>query len=208
MTTSDDPGGDIQALRERLSQLSEASLRICESLDVDTVLREVVESARALTGAGCSGITTMDASGHLQDFVTAGVSSEDYQRFLHLPHGPDLWEYLRAIPQPLRLRDLAAHLGPLGFPDDPTLARSFLGTPIRHRGVQVGNFYLADKAGRQAFTREDEEVLALFASPAGPRLPPDPRHSRPQGAMASCRHASECSPWSARPLPRLPRSAL
>ena len=77
---------------------SEASLRICESLDVDTVLREVVESARALTGAGCSGITTMDASGHLQDFVTAGVSPEEYQRFLHLPHGPDLWEYLRQVP--------------------------------------------------------------------------------------------------------------
>ena len=92
LTKSDDPGGDIQALRERLSKLSEASLRICESLDVDTVLREVVESTRALTGAGCCGITTMDASGQLQDFVTAGVSSEDYQRFLHLPHGQDLWE--------------------------------------------------------------------------------------------------------------------
>ena len=55
LTTSDDPGGDIQALRERLSTLSEASLRICESLDVDTVLREVVESARALTGAAAAG---------------------------------------------------------------------------------------------------------------------------------------------------------
>ena len=156
LTKSDDPGGDIQALREHLSKLSEASLRICESLDVNTVLREVVESARALTSAGCSGITTMDASGHLQDFVTAGVSPEEYQRFLNLPHGPGLWEYLRAIPQPLRLWDLAAHLGPLGFPDDPTLARSFLGTPIRHRGVQLGNFHLADKGG-----------LALVLRPAG-----------------------------------------
>ena len=91
--------------------------RVCASARAWTSirsLREVVESARALTGAGCSGITTMDASGHLQDFVTAGVSPEDYQRFLHLPHGPDLWEYLRQVPQPLRLRDLAAHLGPLG----------------------------------------------------------------------------------------------
>ena len=61
MTKADEPGGEIQALRERLSKLSAASLRISESLDVNTVLREVVESARALTGAGCSGITTMDA---------------------------------------------------------------------------------------------------------------------------------------------------
>ncbi len=61
LTKADEPGGEIQALRERLSKLSAASLRISESLDVNTVLREVVESARALTGAGCSGITTMDA---------------------------------------------------------------------------------------------------------------------------------------------------
>ena len=191
MKPTDELRAENEALRDRLSRLSESSLRISESLDVNTVLHEVVESARALTSAGCSGITTMDASGHLQDFVTAGVSPEEYQRFLHLPHGPRLWEYLRAIPQPLRLRDLAAHLGPLGFPADPTLARSFLGTPIRHRGVQVGNFYLADKEGGQAFTREDEEVLALFASQAGAAIA-----KTPAGTGPSSGRGPTWRPWS------------
>ena len=194
MKPTDELRAENEALRDRLSRLSESSLRISESLDVNTVLREVVESARALTSAGCSGITTMDASGHLQDFVTAGVSPEEYQRFLHLPHGPRLWEYLRAIPQPLRLRDLAAHLGPLGFPADPTLARSFLGTPIRHRGVQVGNFYLADKEGGQAFTREDEEVLALFASQAGAAIANARRHRAEQRARADLEALVDTSP--------------
>ena len=192
MTKADEPGGEIQALRERLSKLSAASLRISESLDVNTVLREVVESARALTGAGCSGITTMDASGQLQDFVTAGVSPEEYQRFLNLPHGPGLWEYLRAIPQPLR--DLAAHRGPLGFPDDSTLARSFLGAPIRHRGVHVGNFYLADKGGGQEFTREDEEVLAPFASQAGVAIANARKHRDEHRARADLEALIETSP--------------
>ena len=191
---ADELRAENEALRDRLSRLSESSLRISESLDVTTVLREVVESTRTLTSAGCSGITTMDASGHLQDFVTAGVSPEEYQRFLHLPHGPGLWEYLRAIPQPLRLRDLAAHLGPLGFPDDPTLARSFLGTPIRHRGGQVGNFYLADKAGGQEFTREDEEVLALFASQAGAAIANARRHRAEQRARADLEALVDTSP--------------
>ncbi len=194
MRKADEPGGEIQALRERLSKLSEASLRISESLDVNTVLREVVDSARALTGAGCSGITTMDSSGQLQDFVTSGVSSEEYQRFLNLPHGPGLWEYLRAIPQPLRLKDLAAHLRPLGFPEDPTLARSFLGAPIRHRGVQVGNFYLADKEGGREFTREDEEVLALFASQAGAAIANAREHRDEQRARADLEALIETSP--------------
>ena len=39
----------IQALRDRLSRLSEASLRINESLDFDTVLQGVLESARSTT---------------------------------------------------------------------------------------------------------------------------------------------------------------
>ena len=200
--------GERGVKRERLSRLSETCLRISESLDVDTVLREVVESARALTGAGCSGITTMDASGHLQDSVTAGVSSEDYQQFLHLPHGPGLWEYLRAIPQPLRLRDLAAHLGPLGFPDDPALARSFLGTPIRHRGVQVGNFFLADKAGGQAFTQAPQynirqslvpDTLLAAKSSMAMRAPeqkreamlptPATRQALPSRSTSNCRSA-------------------
>ena len=71
------------------------------------------------------------------------------------------------MPGPLRLRDLAAYLCSLGFPEDPSLARSFLGTPIRHRGERVGGFFLADKQDCREFTREDEEVLALFASQAG-----------------------------------------
>ena len=37
---------EIEALRERLSRLSEASLRINESLDLDSVLQGVLDSAR------------------------------------------------------------------------------------------------------------------------------------------------------------------
>ncbi len=165
MPTVEELSGEVRALRKRLTRLSEASLRISESLDVDTVLREVAENTRALTGAGGAFITTMDDSGGLRDLVSSGT--EEHARFREHPYGPRLWEHLREMPGPLRLRDLAAYLCSLGFPEDPTLARSFLGMPIRHRGERVGGFYLADKEGRQEFTREDEEVLALFASQAG-----------------------------------------
>ena len=37
---------------------------------------------------------------------------------------------------------------------------------MRHRGAHVGNFYLAEKEGGEAFNVEDEEVLALFAAQA------------------------------------------
>ena len=42
---------EIETLRERLSRLSDASLRINESLDFDQVLQGALDSARSLTGA-------------------------------------------------------------------------------------------------------------------------------------------------------------
>ena len=52
-----------QALRQRLSRLSEASLRINESLDFETVLQGVLDSARSLTGARYGVITLLDDAG-------------------------------------------------------------------------------------------------------------------------------------------------
>ena len=52
--------------RERISRLSAAILRIIASLDVDTVLREVVDNSRALTGARNGAITTVDEAGFVE----------------------------------------------------------------------------------------------------------------------------------------------
>ncbi|MCY3690726.1 MAG: hypothetical protein OXH30_01810, partial [Chloroflexi bacterium] len=51
MAQPDQRDREIAALRERLSLLSEASLRINESLDVDAVMQGVLDSACSLTGA-------------------------------------------------------------------------------------------------------------------------------------------------------------
>ena len=182
------------ALRERLSKLSEASLRISESLDPETVLGEVAASARVLTGAGCSGIVTMDAEGQMEDFITAGLAPEEYQQLLAHPHGMALWEYLREVPWPLRLRDLAAHLGAHGFPVDPSLARTFLGAPIHNQGVHLGNFYLGDKQAGQEFTSEDEEVLALFASQAGAAIANARKHRDERRARSDLAALIDTSP--------------
>ena len=187
--------GEIEALRDRLSRLSEASLRISESLDLNTVLREVVESARALTGARYGGITTIDGSGQPQDFITSGLTPEEHQRLLELPYGPELYEYLREVPQPLRLQNLAAYISSLGFASDLMLVvKTFLGAPIRHRGVHVGNFYLGDKEAGQEFTSEDEEVLAPFASQAGAAIANARKHRDEQRARADLEALIDTSP--------------
>ena len=66
----------IQQLEERLSLLSEASLRINESLDFDTVLQEVVDSARALTASRYGAITVFGRrlSGRRPTFIVSGLT--------------------------------------------------------------------------------------------------------------------------------------
>ena len=81
--------------------------------------------------------------------------------------GPRLFEHFRDLPGPLRATDLAAYVRALGFSSDrlPS-ARTFQCTPMRHRGVQVGHFYLVNKEGGQEFTDADEEILLVFAAQA------------------------------------------
>ena len=63
MNESDTPGPETEPPRDRLSRLSEASLRINESLDFDTVLREVLASARDLTRSRYGEFILLDAAG-------------------------------------------------------------------------------------------------------------------------------------------------
>jgi len=63
---------EIEALRERVSRLSAAVLRASASLDLDAVLREVVDSARALTGARFGVIVTVGGTGQAEEWVMSG----------------------------------------------------------------------------------------------------------------------------------------
>ena len=183
----DDLSHENQALRERLSKLSEASIRITEDLDLDIVLQGVVDGARSLTGARMGGITALDEQGQLQDFITSGLTPEEHQRFLELPGGPEFFAYLSMIPGPLRLADFSGHTTSVGLPEiDPPLGPvgAFLGAPIRHRGEHAGNLYLSDKEGGLEFTQEDEDTLLMFASQAAMAIANARKHRDEQRARA------------------------
>ena len=197
MNRPDDPMREIAALRERLSRLGEASLHITEDLDLDTVLQGVLDGARSLTGARMGGITILDDAGQLQDFITSGLTDEDHQRFVNLPGGPAFFAYLSGLPEPLRLADFSAHTTALGLPEiGPPLGPvgSFLGAPIRLRGVRAGNLYLSDKEGGGEFTQDDEETLAMFASQAAMAIANARRHREEQRARAYLETLIDTSP--------------
>ena len=190
----DESGQEIARLRERMARLSSASLRITENLDLESVLREVVESARVLTGAANAVITTVDRIEEVRDFISSGLSPDELRQLRDLPEAERLWEYLLQSERPLRVDDLGSHLGALGFPTAPILERSFLGAPIHHRGANVGHFYLTSKKGRQGFTDEDEEILVLFASQAATAIANAQAYRDEQRARADLEALVDTSP--------------
>ena len=155
---------EISDLRDRLSRLSEASVRISESLDLDTVLQGILDSARELTEAGYGVIATSDDSGRVEDFIASGMTVRESQ---HLREKTREEKFCR-IPGPRRVRDFASYTRLLGIPEfrPPMEMGSFLAAPIRHQDEWKGNIYLAKKEPGKGFSREDEGILAMFASQA------------------------------------------
>ena len=194
MTGLDDHRREMEALRERISRLCAAVQHVSASLDLDTVLNEVLESARALTGARYGVITTMDEAGEPGDFTSSGITAEEHRRLAEFPDGPRLFAHFRDLPGPLRLPDLTAYVRSLGFSLDPMPCKTFQCTPMRYRGAHVGSFFLAEKEGGEEFTSEDEEILGLLASNAATAIANARTHRAEQRARADLEALVETTP--------------
>ncbi len=171
MSRLDELTRENEALRERLSGLSEASLRINASLDFDTVLQEVLDSARTLTDARYGVISLMKEEGESPHFLFSGMTEEESRKLLEIPEGSTLLEHLHRIAGPLRIRDIHSHIASLGLSGIELLTAgrthiTILAAPLQHRGDRVGTIFLADREDGRDFTQEDEKALVMFASQA------------------------------------------
>ncbi len=168
MEQSDDLLRENRLLRSLVSRLSEASLRINESLNFDTVLQGVLDSARSLTDARYGVILLLDEEGQVEDFLSSGLTTEEAQALWNVPEAMWFTKHLGTIPEPIRLPDLPEHLRAQGLPEPglPVSATAFLAAPVRHLGQSVANIYLAREDHGRPFNERDEETLIMFASQA------------------------------------------
>jgi signal transduction histidine kinase len=158
------------------SVLSEAALRrllgagriLVSDLDLDTVLRRVLEAAVEITGAryAAMGVLDEDRTG-LESFIHHGIDPETRERIGDLPRGHGVLGVLIDEPRPLRLADVAAHPRSYGFPPEHPPMRTFLGVPVEVRGEPWGNLYLTEKAGGAEFGEADEAAALVLADWAG-----------------------------------------
>ncbi|MYE15091.1 MAG: response regulator [Gemmatimonadetes bacterium] len=184
----------IGELRERVTGLSDAVLRVSSSLDLETVLQEVIDSARALTGARYGVIVTVDSASRAEDFVISGLAPGETERLIAWPHGQSLFAHFRDLAGPLRVPDLPAYVAALGFSTDVMPTKTVQAAPMIHRGVLVGIFFLGEKRDGLEFTSDDEEVLMLFAAQAATAIAHARTHRDERRARADMETLFETSP--------------
>ena len=185
---------EIETLRERVSSLGAAILRINASLDPRTVLQRAIDSARELTGARYGLIATTDDVGEVRELVSSGFTPDERRQLVEWPDGPALFAHLRELRAPVRLADLPAYVSGLGYSPDLMRSKTFQATPMRHRDEDVGIFFLAGKTAAMEFTAEDEEMLVLFASQAAAAIVNARAYRNEQRARADLEALVETSP--------------
>lgn len=147
----------------RLRRLIDVGRGLVVQLDLEAVLREVVEVARELTGARYAALGILDEDRReLERFIYAGIDESTRAQIGDLPRGRGVLGELIRNPAPLRLREVGEHPRSYGFPPGHPPMRSFLGVPIVVRGQAYGNLYLTEKAGGD-FDAADEEAVTILA---------------------------------------------
>lgn len=157
----------VLATRDRVNALFDAVVAIGTNLDIEVVLRGIVESAVSLVNARYGAMGVIGEGGRLAEFIPVGLTEEQIRRIHHWPEGRGLLGALIRDPRPVRVPDLGNHELSSGFPPGHPPMTSFLGVPIRIRDEVYGNLYLTEKADGGEFDEEDQAVLVALAAAAG-----------------------------------------
>ncbi|MFN8113012.1 MAG: GAF domain-containing sensor histidine kinase [Solirubrobacterales bacterium] len=150
--------------RGELERLLAVGRSLVSELDLDTVLMNVLDAARQLTGAryAALGVLNSDKT-ELERFLYVGIDDEMRRRIGPLPRGHGILGELIRDPRPLRLENIGDHPRSYGFPSEHPTMTTFVGTPITVRGEVFGNIYLTEKEGGEPFDEGDEHLVTVLA---------------------------------------------
>jgi signal transduction histidine kinase len=152
---------------DRVHALLEAVVAVGSNLDLEVVLRQIVEAAVTLVDARYGALGVIGEGGSLAEFVPVGLDEQEIARIHHWPEGRGLLGELITNPEPLRLSDMSVHPRSLGFPEGHPPMKTFLGAPVRIRDEVFGNLYLTEKKDGAEFDEEDQVVLTALGAAAG-----------------------------------------
>jgi signal transduction histidine kinase len=153
--------------RDRTHALLEAVVAVGGHLELEVVLRQIVQAAVKLVDARYGALGVVGEGGNLAEFVPVGLDESEIARIHHWPQGRGLLGELITNPGPLRLPDISADPRSVGFPAGHPPMGSFLGAPVRIRDEVYGNLYLTEKRNGAQFDEDDQTLVGTLAAAAG-----------------------------------------
>jgi signal transduction histidine kinase len=141
----------------------QVSRALAAELELEALLRRLLDAARELTGARYAAVGVLDSRREeLERFITVGVDDETHKSIGEVPRGRGILGELIRDPRPLRLPNIGEHPRSYGFPPEHPPMSTFLGVPVIVRGEPWGNLYLTEKEDGE-FDQADETALSVLA---------------------------------------------
>ena len=158
---------EMMSSQRRLRDLFRVGQVLTSSLDLPTVLRQIVETGAQLIGARYAAMGVIgDERAPPGAVHPRGHGRETADKIGHLPEGKGLLGVLIDDPQSVRLARIGDDARSSGFPQHHPPMESFIGVPIHVRGTVYGNLYLTDSINGE-FSADDEALAEALAATAG-----------------------------------------
>ena len=159
-----------QVVKEAMYRLKDsllgATLAISGNLDLEAALREILENAKQLADARFAALNLPDNMVNAAPFFSLGMDEAEKEKIERCPPRKGLIEAIETERKSIMVPDVTSDARFCGFPKGHPKMTSFLGTPIIYQGRLLGNIYLTEKIGRDAFTTLDKQLIEAFAGHA------------------------------------------
>lgn len=144
----------------------EAALAVATELEPGAVLQRIVDLARTVVPAKFAALGVSNAQGRIEQFITAGLTSEERDAIGPIPEGHGMLGELIRDRVPLLVPDIAADSRSVGFPANHPPMRTLLGTPILLGERVLGNLYLTERLDGRPFDEDDLATVQVLAAHA------------------------------------------
>ena len=150
----------------QIAAVHSAGISLASEMMLEPLLLRFVDLAREITNAQYGALGIVADDGRLEQFITSGITEEEYAAIGAPPKGEGLLGVIIQHGTSLRLRDITKDSRSAGFPPHHPPMRTLLGVPVVYKDKIVGRLYLSEKQGAEEFSSEDEEMVRLFAAQA------------------------------------------
>ena len=144
----------------------EAALAVASEVTPEGVLQRIVDTAREVVPAWYAALGVTDEQGQITQFVTSGITAEEWAMIGPLPEGHALLGELIRERVPVLIPEIADDPRAIGLTPGHLPMRSLLGVPILLGGRVLGSLYLAERREERPYDEEDLAALQILATHA------------------------------------------